>query len=143
MPYTPFIPNTEQWTNFFLHQVQKRRNGRDSPKQADGPIGGGIATQDESVRLTPVGHAHPQVKGHGPEQAVTVKITSPVDSALDQAADQLKHIKANKELAQVIRDFGVKRKASRQKRQTKGKKGRAGKTRQKNHRGKKDVFSKT
>jgi len=151
MPYTPFIPNTEQWTDFFLHQVQKKRNGSDSTKKnaADGPIGGGITMQDESVRLTPVGHAQSSVKGPQPEKAVTVKITSPVDSALDQAADELKHIKANKDLADVIRNLGGVTKASQRKRPAKKKPSKKGHSSSKSSASKggktkrsKDVFSK-
>jgi len=144
MPYTPFIPNTQQWTDFFLHQVHKKRNGSDSAK-ADGPIGGGITMQDEAVRLTPVGHVKEGAKGRQPKQAVTVQITSPVDSALDQAADELKHVKANKDLAKVIRNLDVKAKASRRKQAKKKpvKKAHSGSTSSKGGKKRvKDVFSK-
>lgn len=114
MSFTPFIPNTSQWTDFFLKQVQNKRNGLE-PVKADGPIGGGITLQDDSVKLTTVGRVK-TVKVKGQPESVKVQITSPADSTVEQAESELKNIKDEDGIAPIIRQASVKRKASLKKR---------------------------
>ena len=110
MAYAPFIPNTEQWTKYFLEQVQGKHGSRGVT--SDGPIGGGITTMDDPVRLTTVGRVQAvKVKGQ-PAKTVKVQITSPAEVALEQAEAELENIKESNGVTDVIPKAASKRKAS-------------------------------
>lgn len=108
MSFTQYIPDTDQWTDYFIKQVENRSTGRRDVYT--GQLGGGVAVQDESVKLTTVGPVKSKVTA--PKHMVDpvkVVITSPAETTVEQAESELKHIEDTHE-QDVIRQRTVKRK---------------------------------
>lgn len=91
MAFTRYIPDTAQWTEYFIKQVENRSTSRKDIHAAQ--LGGGVAVQDESVTLTRVG----PIKSSASDRKHTVEpvkvvITSPAETTVEQAASELKHM---------------------------------------------------
>lgn len=111
MPFTQYIPDTAQWMEYFVKQVENRANGRKDVHSAQ--LGGGVAVQDESIKLTPVGPVKSKITGPAHSvDPVKVTITSPAETTVEQAESELRHIKEQDQESGIIQKRSVKRKTS-------------------------------
>lgn len=112
MPFTTYVPDTKQWSDYFLNQVQSRgKNKKKSDKSY--PIGGGISINDEAIALTTVGRLKvPKKLATSSEKIVKIEMTSPAETTLEQAESELKNIKGGRRQKPGISRKATKRKAS-------------------------------
>ena len=117
MAFTPFIPDTEQWTEYFLKQVSNRKNNNGTCKQKNLEpcvyVGGGIAAKEDSNKLISVGKVKQKIqhKDKSNSNKIKVVLTSPAESTLDQAESELNYIKENNPKTNSTQRKAVKRKA--------------------------------
>lgn len=122
MAFTPFIPDTDQWKEYFLKQVSagktnyNNNNGnKNQILNATSLIGGGVTVHDESIKLTSVGKVKqkcPTNNTKNKTENVKVTITSPADVTLEQAESELSYIKEMNKPSKISSSKATKRKAS-------------------------------
>ena len=112
MPYTAYVPDTKQWTDYFVKQVGGLNGGYKKKSGKSFPIGGGISVYDEGVSLTSVGKVKiPKQRPHSEVHGVKIEMTSPVETTLEQAESELKNIKKEDKATPGISRKATKRKA--------------------------------
>lgn len=116
MSFTHFIPDTTQWNEYFMKQVESRLNGKKGKKSSDmtsGQIGGGVSVNDEANKLSAVGRVKKKIPDNNKSgSSVKVTLTSPVEASLEQAQSELKNLKEGITEPDAISKVAVKRKGS-------------------------------
>jgi hypothetical protein len=138
MSFTPFIPDIDQWSRYFMKQAENNGQRKTSKtKDINSSIGGSISSGGTHSFLSVLGPAKKKDNSMNKNE-VKVNMTSPAEATADQAASEIEGIKDVTSSDHVISFAGGKTKGGKRKgaKQTQSKKK---KLRVKQY---KDIFSK-